>query len=283
MNPPYIVDRDMQLYVGPALEVMREMPDEHVNLIVTSPPYYKMRDYGAKGQIGWEPTPELYAEHLAITFNEARRVLRQDGVLWLNLGDKFIKKQLVGIPHLVKEALRDDGWFVRSEVVWNKTNVTPQSAKDRVTHAHEMLFMFTRGPKYWSDMKAIEEPAKWERWGDQTVDKYEGTKTSSGWMKPKTKAELSQRTTRNRRSVWSIPTGNYKGQHDAVYPPELIEPVIKGFCPEGGLVLDPFIGAGTTALVATQLGRRVIGIDLTKKTLRQAAARVGRSMEKREA
>jgi len=277
---PFIVDGDVRLYAGVALEVLRELPSDHVNLIVTSPPYYKMRDYGVVGQIGWEPTPQAYAEHLAITLSEARRVLRSDGVLWLNIADKFWKKQLLGVPHIVKDALVDDGWFWRSEVIWNKTNVTPQSAKDRVTHAHEFLFMFAEGPRYWSDMKAIEEPAQWERWGDQTVPKYTGTKTASGWMKPRTKAELQQRTTRNRRSVWSIPTANYKGAHDAVYPEALIEPIVKGFCPEGGTVLDPFMGSGTTAVVATRLGRRVIGIDLDKKAVRQAAQRLGRTNAK---
>lgn len=262
------------LYIGDAVDNLRHMDSESVNCIVTSPPYWKMRDYAVEGQLGQEATPGLYAQHLTTVFTEARRVLRKDGVFWLNIGDKFLRKQLAGIPHIVKDALRADGWFFRMEVVWHKTNVRPESAKDRPTHAHEYVFMFTRGAKYHYDAKAIEEPAKWERWGDQTVDKYEGTGTATGWMKPKTKAELSQRTTRNKRSVWSIPTANYPGFHDAVFPAKLVEPCILATCPDGGHVLDPFIGSGTTAEVALALDRNVIGIELSPDSAKEAINRV---------
>jgi site-specific DNA-methyltransferase (adenine-specific) len=277
------VTPEFELHVGDALDVLRRLPDEEVNCIVTSPPYYHMRDYEVEGQLGWEPTPEMYAEHLAIIFNEARRVLRSDGVFWLNLGEKFEKKQPLGIPHVVRQALQDDGWIWRSEVIWNKTNVTPQSAKQRVTHAHEYLFMFTRSNSYWTDFAAIEEPAKWERWGDQTTPKYEGTDTATGWMKPRSKKELTSRTTRHKRSVWSLPTPNYKGAHDAVYPEDLVEPCVLAGCPEGGLVLDPFVGSGTTAKVALRLGRRAIGIELKEKSATECRVNVLNDLAKRGA
>lgn len=280
-TPPLIRDGLVDLYAGDALKVMMSLPDDHVNCIVTSPPYWKMRDYKVARQVGWEQNPALYAERLAEIFAEARRVLRPDGVFFLNVGDKFVKKQLMGIPHTVRIALQAEGWFWRSEIIWHKTNVRPESAKDRVTHAHEYLFMFTRGSKYSYDAKAIEEPAKWERWGDQTVPKYGGTGTATGWMEPKSKAELQQRKTRNKRSVWSIPTANYPGAHDAVFPEALVEPCVLAACPVGGIVLDPFIGSGTTAVVGARLGRHVIGIDLSKRALRQAANRVARAEARR--
>jgi site-specific DNA-methyltransferase (adenine-specific) len=275
------VTPEFELHVGDALEVMRRFDDEQVNCIVTSPPYFKLRNSEKHGRLGWENTVDLYAEHLAIIFSEARRVLRKDGVLWVNVGETFSKKRILGVPHAVRMALQDDGWIWRSEVIWNKTNVRPESAKQRVTHAHEFLFMFTRSDTYWTNFAAIDEPAKWERWGDQTTPKYEGTDTATGWMKPRSKAELSSRTTRKKRSVWSIPTANYRGAHDAVYPEALVEPCILATCPEGGVVLDPFFGAGTTALVALRLGRRVIGIELKEASADQARVRVLNDLARR--
>lgn len=271
---PFFHDLGLTLYLGDSLRVMRDLPDESVNCLVTSPPYWKMRDNGLKAQLGQENTPELYVAALTEIFAEARRILRSDGVAWINLGDKFLKKEMLGIPHLVSESLRTVGWKRRMEIIWNKTNVRPESAKDRPTLAHEYLFMLTKSPRYWYDAKAIEEPAKWERWGDQTVAKYAKTKTATGWMEPKTKTELQKRTTKNKRSVWSIPTANYPGYHDAVFPDALAEPCILAGCPEGGVLFDPFIGSGTTAVVGIGHNRTCVGIELDRAAAKQCVQRV---------
>lgn len=276
MIPPRVIDGDTSLYVGEARKILRQLPAESVDCIVTSPPYWKMRDYEMKGQLGWEDTVEEYAADLVAVFTEALAVLKPAGVLWLNLADKHVKKQLVPVAWKTAFAMVDGGWRLAADVIWWKTNaVPPPGSRVRPGLDYEHLFMFTRSTGYLYAADLIKEPAKWERWGDQTVEKYEGTKTSSGWMKPKTKAELSERTDKFRRSVWGIPTANYKGSHDAVYPEKLIEPCILATSPEGGLVLDPFIGSGTTAVVARRLGRRCIGIDLNRNAIRQTTERLG--------
>lgn len=279
---PLIIDGLVTLYAGDAREVIRSLPADSVDCIVTSPPYWKMRDYAITGQLGWEDTVEQYAANLVGVFTEALSVLREDGVLWLNLADKHVQKQLIPVAWTTAFAMKASGWRLAADVIWHKPNaVPPPGAKVRPGLDYEHLFMFTRSRGYRYYAELVKEPAAWERWGDQTVAKYEGTKTSSGWMKPKTKAELTARTDKYRRSVWSVPTANYKGAHDAVYPEDLIEPCIIATSPEGGVVLDPFIGSGTTAAVAVKHGRRVIGIDLDKRAVRQAAERVARAEARR--
>ena len=155
---------------------------------------------------------ELVRVKLVEVFREVRRVLSPDGTFWLNLGDSYGKnKQLLGVPWRVAFALQDDGWILRQEIIWHKPNAMPESAKDRSTRGHEHVFLLTRSPKYLYDAKAVEEPAKWERWGDQTENKkHQGTGKHLGG---KTLAELPIRDKKNRRSVWTIPTRPYKGAH----------------------------------------------------------------------
>lgn len=240
-------------------------------------------------QIGLEQSPEDYISSLVSVFREVHRVLTDDGVLWLNLGDSYAgnnsrasnngragygnpregvftktgdglkPKDLVGIPWMAAFALRNDGWWLRQDIIWHKPNPMPESVTDRCTKAHEYIFMLTKSPRYYFDNEAIKQPVK-QDWGtrDRTNGKYHnegsGLTPHSGLTKSYQKA--------NKRSVWSVTTRPYKGSHFAVFPPELIEPCILAGCPEGGIVLDPFGGSGTTASVSLLNGRNAIAIEL---------------------
>jgi DNA modification methylase len=250
------------------------LPDESVHCCVTSPPYFGLRDYGVEGQIGRESTPDEFVAALVVVFREVHRVLRNDGTLWLNLGDSYgAGKQLLGIPWRVAFALQEDGWLLRQEIIWHKTNAMPESAKDRCTRAHEQVFLLTKSPRYHYDAKAIEEPAKWERWGNQTeIKTHQGTAKHLGG---KTIGELPIRDKKNKRSVWSVPTGGgFKGSHCAVFPPDLIKPCILAGCPVGGIVLDPFGGSGTTAGVALAHNRKSILCELNPEYAAMIPARI---------
>ena len=285
---------DYKVMIGDCIESMRRLPDQSVNCCVTSPPYFGLRDYGVDGQIGLEQTPDQYVAKLVEVFREVRRVLRDDGTLWLNIGDSYNAhpgqrketdkaggkqqtvrgstaapsrsvsgckpKDLIGIPWMLAFALRADGWYLRQDIIWHKPNPMPESVRDRCTKAHEYIFLLSKSPKYYFDAAAIEEDAKWERWGNQTENKkHTGTAKHLGG---KTLAELPIRDKKNRRSVWSVATKPFKGAHFATFPPDLIEPCVLAGCPVGGTVLDPFGGSGTTAGVAVKHGRNAILCEL---------------------
>lgn len=263
-----------QVLIGDCISSMKTLPDQSVNCCVTSPPYFGLRDYGVDGQIGLEQTPEEYVDKMVEVFREVRRVLRDDGTLWLNIGDSYDKrKSLLGIPWRTAFALLADGWVLRQEIIWHKTNAMPESAKDRCTRAHEQVFLLAKSPRYYYDAKAIEEPAKWERWGNQTELKtHQGTAKHLGG---KTLDQLPIRDKKNKRTVWSVPTGGgFKGAHCAVYPPALIEPCILAGCPVDGVVLDPFGGSGTTAGVAVAHGRDAIICELNPEYAELVDSRV---------
>jgi len=237
---------------GDSLDLLRLMPDGCVQTVVTSPPYWGLRDYGCDGQIGLEPTPEEYVDCLVTVFREVWRVLRDDGVLWLNLGDSYAAnrtyqvpddkwrdvgnshgtkvplglkpKDLCGIPWRVAFALQADGWYLRSDIIWNKLNPMPESVTDRPTKSHEYIFLLAKSQQYYYDAEAIKEPAAWERWGDQTTKKKNPGTVS--WMPDKTKEELSQKNTRNKRDVWTIATEGFSEAHFATFPSKLVEPCI---------------------------------------------------------
>ena len=275
---------------GDALEQLKTLPDASVHCCVTSPPYYGLRDYGVAGQIGLEETPEAYVAKLVDVFREVRRVLRDDGTLWVNLGDSYSNtggskmawktdteqkkkrvncasvpkrqktlqaKQLLGIPWRVAFALQADGWILRQDIIWHKPNPMPESVKDRCTKAHEYLFLLAKKPRYWFDSEAIKEEAV-----TPANPRYMGSKDQVGTLRRDVGREPLGYTNRNRRSVWSICPRPYKGAHFAVFPPALVEPCIKAGCPAGGTVLDPFGGSGTTGQVAKSLGRNAILIEL---------------------
>lgn len=297
-----------RILTGDALAVLRTLQSGSVQTCVTSPPYWGLRDYGVKGQLGLEKTPEEYVAKLVDVFREVRRVLKDDGTLWLNLGDSYATgggkvgdhpgggaqgakyrgdhakdpkargigpatqpnrlpipglkpKDLVGIPWRVAFALQADGWYLRSDIIWSKPNPMPESVRDRPTKAHEYVFLLSKSPRYYYDHEAIKEPGKLGRSGN-TQHKY-----VNGQQLHRTKAGfLEMRQTVyprvNKRTVWTVTPRPFRGAHFATFPPALIEPCILAGAPAGAVVLDTFSGAGTTALVAEQLGRRAIGIEL---------------------
>lgn len=259
---------DYQLLIGDCLDTLKTLPEQSVHTCVTSPPYFWQRDYGHDDQLGHEDTPDEFVSALVRVFREVRRVLRDDGTVWLNLGDSYGKKGgLNGVPWRVAFALQEDGWCLRQDIIWHKPNPMPESTKNRCTKAHEYIFLLSKGPKYHYDHEAVKEPAvkKPQR---MQADPERVKKKSTG---PHARGREgfnhqyadSERVwaadgKRNRRDVWSVPSRPYKGAHFATFPPDLILPCILAGCPEGGTVLDPFGGSGTTAGVALAHGRNAI-------------------------
>lgn len=258
------------IHIGDCLESLRKMPDQSVHCCVTSPPYFGLRNYGADGQIGLEPTPDEFERALVTVFREVRRVLRDDGTLWLNLGDSYGKgKQLLMMPARVAIALQADGWVLRQEIIWHKPNVMPEPAKDRCVKAHESIFLLAKSARYHFDHEAIRELEVCGRMRGPAL--HPDTKSTNG------NGGLSRRKSdgkRNKRSVWEVNTRPFKEAHFATYPPELIEPCILAGCPTGGTVLDPFGGSGTTAGVALAHGRNAVLCELNPEYAEMVPARV---------
>ena len=299
---------------GDCVAGLRTLPDASVHCCVTSPPYWGLRDYGHEGQIGLEETPDAYVARMVEVFREVRRVLRDDGALWLNLGDCYASppkgnktpsygscfdgrnmrgvdtsgkkdksaasglahKQLVGIPWRVAFALQADGWWLRQDIIWHKPNPMPESVRDRCTKAHEYVFLLTKSERYFYDAEAVSEaatkpPGSNGNFGNKdAASRMVGKLT--GNMRPG--VDYLTKPTRNRRSVWTVTTKPYSGAHFAVMPPDLVEPCIKAGCPEGGTVLDPFAGSGTTLAVAAELGRNAIGCELNPDYIELAERRI---------
>ena len=293
--------------------MLRTLPVNSVNCCVTSPPYYGLRDYGVEGQIGLEEHPGEYVARLVDVFREVRRVLRDDGTLWLNLGDSYAAnrsyqvsstkggpkhgpgqsvggagsvvpgglkgKDLIGIPWRVALALQADGWYLRQDIIWHKPNPMPESVKDRCTKAHEYVFLLSKSARYFYDHEASMEPvaaSTVERLSQPTLHQQEGSTRVPGKTNGNMKA-AGRTDMRNRRSVWTIATQPYSGAHFATYPPALIEPCILAGCPVGGTVLDPFGGSGTTGAVSISLGRKAVLIELNDQYLDLAIERVEKS------
>ena len=307
--------RDTILF-GDCRQTLKEF-DEKARMCVTSPPYYGLRDYGGENdQIGQEQTPEEFIKQLVNVFKEVKNVLTDDGTCWVNIGDSYYnyrpgrgqglakqtvsntrqdlpdvcprrgnrieglkEKDLIGIPWMFAFAMRADGWYLRQDIIWHKPNPMPESVRDRCTKSHEYIFLFSKDRKYYYDNEAIKEPVK-QDWGtrDRTNGKYHnpgtGLQPHSGLTKSYTK--------RNKRSVWSVNKKPYKGAHFATYPPELIEPCIKAGSEEGDIILDPFMGSGTTAMVAKQLGRYYMGCELHEDYGDLIKKRVGSTSSLRE-
>lgn len=311
----------MTFKLGNALTVLRDLQEGSVNTCVTSPPYFGLRDYDAEGQIGLEETPDAYVAKLVEVFREVRRVLRDDGTLFLNLGDSYASyrdgkvtpdtargentgtavdkglaknrsaatfkgtsikhKDLIGIPWRVAFALQADGWYLRQDIIWSKPNPMPESVKDRCTKAHEYIFLFSKKPKYYFDSEAIKEAAVGGSKGASASFKRENSKRgvahvnhNMGTHRPDREDVRYDGATRNRRSVWSVATKPFKGAHFATFPADLIEPCVLAGAPVGGLVLDPFMGAGTTALVSEKHGRRWVGAELNPEYIEIAKERI---------
>ncbi|WP_232476002.1 DNA-methyltransferase [Flavisphingomonas formosensis] len=270
---------------GDAATVMDRMPDGLAHMAVTSPPYFGQRDYGSQAQIGTEPTPRAYVDRLVATMRSLRRVLREDGTLWLNLGDKYAAGALLGMPWRVALAMIDDGWILRSDIIWHKPNAMPHSAKTRPTHDHEYLFLFSRSAAYRYDADAIREPHRTfstesrmkggrGHFGLRNGTPEAGKNKGNGNLHDGRWDQAFHPLGRNKRTVWSVPLGKYRDAHFAVFPPALVEPCILAGSPSGGMVLDPFFGSGTTGLVARAHGRRFIGIELNPDYCSMACTRL---------
>lgn len=299
----------IRIIEGDCREVLATLPDASVHCCVTSPPYFGLRDYGVDGQMGLEATPEAFIAGMVVVFREVRRVLRDDGTLWLNIGDSYATgskwggstggkaakgihglggggrtktnpgipdKNLIGIPWMLAFALRADGWYLRQDIIWSKPNPMPESVQDRCTKAHEYLFLLSKGPRYYYDTAAIAEKATGEAPGNTKATKG-GRAYGEGAAEHRTAANLHNigaRETRNKRSVWEVATQPFKEAHFATFPPALVEPCILAGSPARGTVLDPFFGAGTTGLVADRLQRDCIGIELNQAYAEIARTRI---------
>lgn len=261
------------ILIGDSRELLKDVPDQTFQMCVTSPPYWGLRDYGIDGQIGAEKTVDDYYQDLVAVFREVRRTLRDDGTLWLNIGDSYTSggrtwrdvdsknaargmdyraptpdglkpKDLIGVPWRLAFALQADGWYLRTDIVWHKPNGQPESVKDRPTRSHEYVFLLTKSERYAYNWEAMKEP------------------TADG------------KSTRARRTVWSINTQPYSGAHFAVFPPELVRLCIMGGSKPGDIVLDPFLGSGTTGMVALEQGRGFVGIELKPEYAELARERI---------
>lgn len=327
------------IITGDALTVLRTLPDQSVQCCVTSPPYWGLRDYGVDGQIGMEPTVEEHIVTLTAVFREVRRVLRDDGTLWVNYGDSYSAnrgyqvldsmfrdvgnaqgrsallcglppKNLLGLPWRLAFALQVDGWYLRSDIIWHKPNPMPESVRDRPTRAHEYIFLLSKSERYYYNHEAVREPAAAFTDHDATGPGYaapgqtphRGTRPRlqsaqalsfarpvkeperPGQMYsqhrpnrnpcPSNSNEPNPIYTRNRRDVWTVATRGFSGAHFATFPPELIRPCILAGCPAGGVVLDPFFGAGTIGVVCVEEGRRYLGVELNPDYVVMAQQRI---------
>jgi DNA modification methylase len=250
----------VQILVGDCRERLRELPDASVNCCVTSPPYFGLRDYGVEGQMGLESTPDEFVVGMVEVFREVRRVLRDDGTLWLNIGDTHKNKQLLGIPWRLALAMQADGWILRQEIIWNKTNAAPENVNDRCTDAHEHLFLLSKRARYYFDAKAIAEKAVSPT--PRIVEGDEPSRHGLAGARASGVKKMGGGEYRNKRSVWDIASSMFSAGHFATFPADLVKPCILAGCPVGGTVLDPFFGAGTTGLVADRWNLDCIGIEL---------------------
>jgi len=288
---------------GDALSMLHTLPDESVQCCVTSPPYWGLRDYGVAGQIGLEPNVDDFIARLVDVFREVRRVLKRDGTAWVNMGDCYASsggagiqgtrgqrfgrrhtqetidlgakrydlergikpKDLIGQPWMLAFALRAEGWFLRQDIIWHKPNPMPESVTDRCTKAHEYIFLLSKSERYYYDAEAMQEPAAYADCGRPS--KKKGEFEAKGEPLPGQLPFRAITATRNRRSVWTVPTQPYTGAHFSTFPPDLIKPCILAGTKPGDVVLDPFGGSGTTGQVAIELGRRAVLIELNPEYL----------------
>ena len=315
-----VVDMSAKILVGDVRSRLQEIEANSVQTVITSPPYWGLRDYGNDGQLGLESTPQEFVQNLCQVFDEVWRVMKDDGTLWLNLGDSYKpagkgstkagfneryfgkkfnsdkqsaeenhldrsklkadvkEKDLVGIPWRVAFALQERGWYLRQDIIWAKPNVMPESVRDRCTKSHEYLFLLTKQPRYYYDNIAIKEP----------VAAVSLKRAKSGWKTDRPSAKLGKEGIdvqemgirfvnpegRNKRDVWFIPTGSFKGAHFAVMPEKLVEPCILAGSKKGDTVLDPFTGSGTVAVVALRHQRNFVGVELNQEYAQIAEKRI---------
>jgi site-specific DNA-methyltransferase (adenine-specific) len=274
-----------QVLHADALAQLRTMPAALVDMVVTSPPYFRQRDYSGEDQLGLEETPEAYIGKLVDVFRECRRTLKDSGSLWLVIGDKYLDGEQLGMPWRVALALKADGWVLRSDIIWHKPNAMPSAVKTRPTVDHEYVFFFTKSPDYYYDADAIREPhvtftEKSRMRGGRNHFFRPGGTPEQGKNKGNPNLhhgrwdQAFHPKGRNKRTVWSISLSKFREAHFAVFPEPLVETCILAGCPDGGVVLDPFLGSGTTAVVAKRLGRKYIGIDCVAEYCEMARRRL---------
>jgi site-specific DNA-methyltransferase (adenine-specific) len=270
---------------GDAAQELGTIPEEVIDCIVTSPPYFRQRNYDVAGQLGIETTPAEYVQGLMRILAECRRVLKPTGTMWLNVGDKYGGGRLLGIPWRVAIAMQDAGWILRSDIIWHKTNAMPHPTRSRPTTDHEYMFLFSKTGSYYYDADAIREPHvtfsdKSKMKGGRNHFGKAGGTPEQGKNGGNTNLhdgrwdQAFHPLGRNKRTVWSIPLGKFRGAHFAVFPEQLVEPCIRAGSPPGGIVLDPFCGAGTVAAVASRLRRNFLGIELNEHYVRLAQKRL---------
>ena len=262
--------------VGDCREVLPTLGAGSVQCVVTSPPYYGLRDYGHPDQIGLEPSVDAYVAEMVAVFRQVRRVLADDGTMFLNIGDSYGSgKQLLGVPWRVAFALQADGWVLRSDCIWHKPNPLPESVRDRPTKAHEYVFLLAKRARYFYDSGAVAEPLVSTRPSGNKSRLVSGRMGGDhGWnLRPSDERSLPEGG-RNKRTVWTIPPQPCKEAHFAVMPPALVEPCILAGSRPGDTVLDPFLGAGTVGLVASRLGREWVGIEINPEYAAMAERRV---------
>ena len=265
---------NVAIYAGDCIESLKKLEDESINTCITSPPYWGLRNYNdEEKQLGMEATPEEFVENLVKVFREVKRVLRDDGTVWLNLGDSYKKSNLTGIPWLVALALQKDGWYLRQDIIWSKPNPMPESVKNRCTKAHEYIFLLSKSPKYYYDNEVIKEDAKFPG-GPNAAHAIRKGADDPKMQTRRGLHKIGANPKRNKRSVWTITTKPFKGAHFATFPKDLIEPCVLAGCPEGGTVLDPFAGSGTTAEVANAHNRNTVLCELSNDYIEIAKKRL---------
>lgn len=298
-----------KIYNESCLSLASRMPDNFIDCVITSPPYYGLRDYGTDGQFGLEETPEQFVENLVTLFREVRRAMKDTGTLWLNLGDSYAgnnsqasnngragygnprekvvnrmsdglkPKDLIGIPWMVAFALRADGWYLRQDIIWHKPNPMPESVTDRCTKAHEYIFLLSKSQRYFYDLDAIRERAETSGERPTLESRYQNGEPKRHGLKGASQCGaggfgVDSNGMRNKRSVWTVNTKPFKGAHFATFPEDLIEPCVLAGCPKGGLIYDPFGGAGTTSKVAVKHGRDYILSEINPDYIKIAEKRI---------
>ena len=314
----FIKENENKIICGDALETLKNFPDESIHCCITSPPYYGLRDYHKKEQIGREKTVEEYLDRLVAVFREVRRVLKKDGTCFVVIGDSYAgsgggkvqymdpkypkgrngqnpsitqkvlgykSKDLMGIPWRLALLLREDGWYLRSDIIWHKENAMPEACRDRPTRSYEHVFLLTKSPRYYYDYEQMAEPMKEvskKRYirGRSEDNKYLKEDAGISVQKINKARKYGQYKGdnipqfRNKRDIWTINTVSFRGNHYAAFPPKLAEICMIAGCPKGGIILDPFLGSGTVGFVALIQDRKYIGIELNEEYCKLAKKRI---------
>lgn len=302
----------IEILQGNCLDKIKDLEDNSIDCVVSSPPYFGLRDYGVEGQFGLEKTYQEYLKNTVKVFETFKPKLKDTATIWWNVGDTYAMssmrgknslfrsidqsksgirnvkrsipiglkaKDLMMIPNRVAIALQEVGWYIRSEIIWHKPNPMPESVRDRPTSAHEKIWLVTKSKNYYYDSNSIKEPLSSnsvKRLTQPNLIKQLGSKRGNGGMKSNGNMKaVGELTKRNKRNVWTVTTKPFKEAHFATFPPDLIEPCIKAGCPKDGIVLDPFGGSGTTGLVCKKLGRKAILIELNPNYIKIAKKRIG--------